>query len=187
MWPTSSSQVGPHESECATPCAGTVAGTSARAVENPIRFGQPVPVCVNYRRNGLAFKLLRLGTMNETYGQVVSLAEVTLVRIAVTNRRCEVRRRPDEVRWLRSARLKYGRDVESVDISPNGILIRSDREFSANDPAVLELSTTTGKCLVIARVVRSRKITASPSAWFETAFRFKRPLETEKFSSPTDL
>src|SRR5688572_8891856 len=120
------------------------------------RSPHPAPVCVNYRRNGLAFKLLRLGTMNEMYGRVVSLAEVTQLRIAVPNRRGEVRRRPWEMRWLRSARLKYGRDVEIVDISPNGILIRSDREFSANDPAVLELCTTRGKILVIARVLRSR-------------------------------
>jgi PilZ domain len=125
--------------------------------------------------------------MNATYGQIVSLADVIEVRVAVTNRRSEVRRRPDEVRWLRGARLKYGPDVEIVDISPNGILIRSQREFSANDTVVLELGTTTSKVLVIARVLRSRKVAASPSAWFETAFRFKRPLEIEKHSSPADL
>jgi hypothetical protein len=126
-------------------------------------------------------------TMNGTYGQVVSLADVIEVRVPVTNRRCEMRRRPDEVRWLRGARLKYGPDVEIVDISPNGILIRSHREFSANDTVVLELCTTTGRFLVIARVIRSRKVTPNPSAWFETAFRFKRPLDTEKHSSPADL
>jgi hypothetical protein len=126
--------------------------------------------------------------MNDgTYGQVVSLTEVTQVRIAVANRRCEVRRRPDEVRWLRSARLKYGHDVEIVDISPQWDPDQNDRESSANDTTVLELSTTTGKSLVIARVVRSRQVTASPSAWFETALRFKRRLETAKLSSPSDI
>ena len=132
----------------------------------------------------LAFKLLRFGTMKGTYGEVVSLAEVTQVRVAVTNRRSEVRRRPSEVRWLRGARLKYGPDVEIVDISRNGILIRSPREFSPNERAVLELCATTGRFLVIASVLRSRQVTASHSAWYETAFRFKHPLETEKYSSP---
>ena len=89
--------------------------------------------------------------MNGTYGQVVSLAEVIEVRVAVTNRRGQVRRRPDEVRWLRGARLKYGPEVEIVDISPNGILIRSHREFSANDTVVLELRAMTGTFLFVRR------------------------------------
>ena len=125
--------------------------------------------------------------MNQRYGEVVSLAEVTQLRVPVTDRRREVRRRPREVRWLRGARLKYGPDVEIVDISPNGIRFRSQRELSVNDTVVFELYTTTRNFLLIARVLRSRKVTASPSAWFETACRFKRPLETEEHSSPANL
>jgi hypothetical protein len=123
--------------------------------------------------------------MNGTYGEVVSVAEVTQVRVALPNRRSEVRRRPFEVRWLRGARLKYGADVEIIDISLNGILFRGPREFAANGPVVLELSTATGKFLVIARVVRSRKVAEDPSVRYETACRFRRPLETAKYSSPT--
>ena len=121
--------------------------------------------------------------MNGTYGQVVSLADVIEVRVPVTNRRCEMRRRPDEVRWLRGARLKYGPDVEIVDISPNGILISRHQEFSANDPVVLALCTTT-KQVPRDRSRPSVTRAPNPSAWFETAFRFKRPLETEKHRSP---
>jgi hypothetical protein len=147
----------------------------------------PVPICVRYRRKRLAITLLHIVTMNGKYGQVVSLADEIELRVHVTNRRCEVHCRPGEVGWLRGARLKYGPDVEIVNISPNGILIRSHREFSANDTSVLELCVTKGTFLVIARVLRSRKVTANPSARFETAFRFKRPLETEPQSSTSRL
>src|SRR5688572_24217509 len=125
--------------------------------------------------------------MKGKYGQVVSLAEMTQLRLPPAERRREVRHRPREVPWLRSARLKYGPNVEIVDISLHGIRIRSQRELSANDTVVFELCTTTGSFLVIARVLRSRQIAASPSAWFETACRFKRPLETEEHSSPANL
>jgi PilZ domain len=125
--------------------------------------------------------------MDATYGQVVSLAEIIELSVPVTNRRGEVRRRPGQVRWLRSARLKYGPNVDIMDISANGIRIRSHRDLSPNDTIVFELSTTTGSVLVVARVLWSRKIAESPHAWFETAFRFKRPLELEKHNLPSNL
>ena len=80
--------------------------------------------------------------MDATYGQVVSLAEEIELHVPVTNRRSEMRRRPWEVRWLRSARLKYGPIVDIVDISPNGIRIRSHRELSPNDTIVFELEVS---------------------------------------------
>jgi hypothetical protein len=130
---------------------------------------------------------LTLVSMNKSVGQVVSLAEVTQLRVPAADRRREVRLKLREVYWLRGARLKYGPEAEIVDISSNGIRIRSARELSVNDTVVIELQTRTGIILAIARVIRSRQIAASPSAWFETAFQFKHPLETERNTSPTNI
>jgi hypothetical protein len=100
--------------------------------------------------------------------------------VPVTSRRREVRRRPSEVRWLRGARLRYGPEVDIVDISAHGILIRSRRELSADETIVFELAGTTGTLLVVARVLRSRKVPSGDLQWFETACRFKRPVAFPK-------
>jgi hypothetical protein len=118
--------------------------------------------------------------MTAVLGKIVSLADAIELCVPVPNRRRESRRRPGEVRWLRNARLKYGPNVDIIDISPNGILIRTNRELSANDTVVFELSVATGNLLVVARVLRSRKVADSFSQWFETACRFKRPLVVPK-------
>jgi hypothetical protein len=118
--------------------------------------------------------------MTAALGKIVSLADAIELCVPVPNRRRESRRRPGEVRWLRSVRLKYGPNVDIIDISPNGILIRTNRELSANDTVVFELSVATGNLLVVARVLRSRKVADSFSQWFETACRFKRPLVVPK-------
>jgi hypothetical protein len=96
--------------------------------------------------------------MNAAYGKVVSLADAMELCVPVTSRRREVRRRPSEVRWLRGARLRYGPEVDIVDVSAHGILIRSRRELSADETIVFELAGTTGTLLVVARVLRSRKV-----------------------------
>jgi hypothetical protein len=118
--------------------------------------------------------------MNAAYGKIVSLADAIELCVPVANRRREVRRKPSDVRWLRSARLKYGPDVDIIDISDNGILIRSRREMSANDTIVFEVSGTTGTLLVVARVLRSRRVASGDLPWFETACRFKRPVAFPK-------
>ena len=118
--------------------------------------------------------------MTAALGKIVSLADAIELCVPVPNRRREARRRPGEVRWLRSARLKYGPSVDIIDISSNGILIRTNRELSPSDTIVFELSVATGSLLVVARVLRSRKVADSFSEWFETACRFKRPLVVPK-------
>jgi len=124
----------------------------------------------------LAFSLLCLSAMTSALDTIVSLADAIELCVPVANRRREVRRRPSDVRWLRGARLKYGPQVVVIDISASGILIRNDKELQANGPVVFEFSGTTGAVLVLARVLRSRRIASDGLVWYEVACRFKRPV-----------
>lgn len=80
------------------------------------------------------------------------------------------------MRWLRGARLKYGPEVVVIDISASGILVRNDKELRANAPVVFEFSGTTGAVLVLARVLRSRRVVSGELVSYEIACRFKRPV-----------
>ena len=114
--------------------------------------------------------------MTSAFGTIVSLADAIEIYDPVRNRRREVRRRPSDVRWLRGARLKYGPNVVIIDISTNGILIRNDEELPTNATIVFEFSSTTGAVLVLARVLRARRVASGGFVWYEIACRFKRPL-----------
>jgi hypothetical protein len=124
----------------------------------------------------LAFSLLSLSAMTSALGTIVSLADAIELCVPVANRRRETRRRPGDVRWLRGARLKYGPQVVVIDISASGILIRNDEELRANAPVVFEFSGATGAVLVLARVLRSRRVASDGHVWYEVACRFKRPV-----------
>jgi PilZ domain len=114
--------------------------------------------------------------MHSAFSTIVSLADAIEIYDPVRNRRREVRRRPSDLRWLRGARLKYGPDVVIIDISASGILIKNDRELPANTPVVFEFSATTGPVLVLAQVLRSRRIVSNASVWYEVGCRFRRPV-----------
>jgi hypothetical protein len=124
----------------------------------------------------LAFSLLCLSSMTSALGTIVSLADAIELCVPVANRRREVRRKPSDVRWLRGARLKYGPLVLVIDISTSGILVKNDEELRANAPVVFEFSGTTGAVLVLARVLRSRRVVSGDLVWYEIACRFKRPV-----------
>ena len=115
--------------------------------------------------------------MTAAYGRIVSLADAVEICVPLSNRRREVRRKPGQVAWLRSARLKYGPDVDIIDISSSGILIRHKRELAVNAQVVFEFAGNAGTILVLARVLRSRQIPSDDSGVsYEVACRFKRPL-----------
>jgi hypothetical protein len=114
--------------------------------------------------------------MTSALGTIVSLADAIELCVPVANRRREIRRRPGDVRWLRGARLKYGPQVVVIDISASGILIRNDDELQVDVPVVFEFSGTTGAVLVLARVLRSRRVASDGRVWYEVACRFKRPV-----------
>ena len=124
----------------------------------------------------LASALLWVSAMTSAFGTIVSLADAIEICEPVRNRRREVRRRASDLRWLRGARLKYGPDVVIIDISASGILIKNERELPTNAPVVFEFSGTTGVVLVLARVLRSRRIASNGFVWYEVACRFKRPV-----------
>ena len=58
--------------------------------------------------------------------KVVCLADSIMNQYEDTDRRGHMRLSLDDVRWLRSARLKYGPDVRVLDISVGGIRIETD-------------------------------------------------------------
>ena len=115
--------------------------------------------------------------MTAAYGRIVSLADAVEICVPLSNRRREERRKPGRLPWLRSARLKYGPEVNIIDISSSGILIRHQRELSVDAPVVFEFAGSEGTVLVLARVLRSHRIPSQDfGVSYEVACRFKRPL-----------
>lgn len=101
-----------------------------------------------------------------------------------TDRRSQVRLTADDASWLHGARLKYGPDVQVIDISTGGVLVESDgAPLSPQSTIVFELSGQTGTMLMPARVLRSQPIAGG--ARHQTACAFKRPLSIETLAAVT--
>jgi hypothetical protein len=83
----------------------------------------------------------------------------------------------DDIRWLRSARLKYGPDVRVIDISAGGILVETDGQLRPDSNIVFELSGPTTSVPVPSKVLRCRVAAFADVTRFEGACVFKRTLE----------
>jgi hypothetical protein len=83
----------------------------------------------------------------------------------------------DDVRWLRSARLKYGPDVRVLDISAGGILVETDGQLRPDANIVFELSGPMKSILVPSKVLRCRVASFGEVMRYQGACSFKRPLE----------
>jgi PilZ domain len=109
--------------------------------------------------------------------KVVCLADSILERYDESERRGHMRLGAADVRWLRSARLKYGPDVRVLDISAGGILVETDGQLRPDANIVFELSSPTKSILVPSKVLRCRLASPADVTRYQGACSFKRPLE----------
>jgi hypothetical protein len=109
--------------------------------------------------------------------QVVCLADAIIEPYEDSERRGHLRLGPEDVRWLRSARLKYGPDVRVIDISIGGILVETDGQLRPDSNIVFELSGPMSSILVPSRVLRCRAASFHDVMRYQGACAFKRPLE----------
>jgi len=109
--------------------------------------------------------------------KVVCLADSIVQRYEDSERRGHMRLSPDDVRWLRSARLKYGPDVRVLDISATGILVETDGQLRPDANIVFELSGPMNSILVPSKVLRCRVASFAEVMRYQGACSFKRPLE----------
>lgn len=107
---------------------------------------------------------------------VICLAESIAEPRYEPNRRSDMRLRPSDVRWLRGARLKYGRDVRVLDISAGGIRVESETQLLPQSNVVFELSGPDNSILMPAKVLRSLATPAGRGTLYQGACQFKRSL-----------
>ena len=109
--------------------------------------------------------------------KVVCLADSIVERYDDSERRGHMRLAVDDVRWLRSARLKYGPDVRVLDISAGGILVETEGQLRPDANIVFELSGPMNSILVPSKVLRCRVASFAEVMRYRGACSFKRPLE----------
>jgi len=109
--------------------------------------------------------------------KVLCLADSIFQPYEDSDRRGHLRLGRDDIRWLRSARLKYGPDVRVIDISAGGILVETDGQLRPDSNIVFELSGPTSAILVPSKVLRCRVAAFADVMRYEGACAFKRPLE----------
>jgi hypothetical protein len=109
--------------------------------------------------------------------KVVCLADSIVERYKDSERRGHLRLGADDLRWLRSARLKYGPDVRVLDISAGGILVETDSQLRPDANIVFELSGPGNPILVPSKVLRCRVASFAEVVRYQGACAFKRPLE----------
>ena len=108
--------------------------------------------------------------------QVVCLAGAIVEPYEESDRRGHMRLNAEDVRWLRSARLKYGPDVRVIDISAGGILVETESQLRPDANIVFELAGPTSSILVPSRVLRCRVASFDEVVRYRGACAFKRPV-----------
>jgi Family of unknown function (DUF6982)/PilZ domain len=109
--------------------------------------------------------------------QVVCLADAIIDPYDDAERRGHMRLGLDDVRWLRSARLKYGPEVRVLDISIGGILVETDGQLRPDSNIVFELAGPVSSILMPSRVLRCRAASFHDVMRYQGACAFKRRLE----------
>jgi hypothetical protein len=109
--------------------------------------------------------------------QVVCLADSIVEPYEDSERRGHLRLSQDDVRWLRSARLKYGPDVRVIDISAGGILVETEGQLRPDANIVFELAGPMHSILVPSKVLRCRVASFAEVMRYQGACAFKRPVE----------
>jgi len=96
---------------------------------------------------------------------------------ATLDRRAHRRFTASELRGLRTARVKYGPEVNVIDLSAGGVLFETEGELRPDSTIVLEFSGTTRTLQVPSRVLRCQSLaTIDDRVRSEGACAFRRPL-----------
>jgi hypothetical protein len=108
-------------------------------------------------------------------------------RLRPVNRRTHRRLTPDDVQWLRTARLKYGAQVRIIDISAGGMLIEAEDPPPAGSRIVFELTGPERTMLVACRVLRCDPLTDDSRPRFRVGCAFVRPLDLPELAGDARL
>lgn len=103
------------------------------------------------------------------------------------NRRTHRRLSATDLEWLRTARVKYGPEVQLVDVSTGGLAVETAHQLSPDSVVVFELAGPSGTVVVPARVLRSEIVTRDAMPRYRSACAFKRPLELSRLNSAMDV
>jgi len=100
-----------------------------------------------------------------------------------SNRRLHERLRASDLRWLKSARLKYGADIRVIDISAGGMLLETKKALAPDADVIVELTGPERPILIPSRVLRCRASSLGDILTYQGACAFKRPLWIPEFTS----
>jgi hypothetical protein len=101
----------------------------------------------------------------------------TTAETPTSERRAHRRFVASELRGLRTARVKYGQEVNVIDLSSGGVLFATTGELKPDSTIVLEFAGATRTFLVPSRVVRCQDLgTFDNNPRLESACAFRRPL-----------
>ena len=105
----------------------------------------------------------------------------------VTEERRAHRRVPGaSLDWIEVARVKYGPEVNIVDLSRGGVLLESDRPLAPGSRQALEIAGPERSIVVPFGVLRSRISALAPQgAVYRAACAFSRPLELPELAAAT--
>jgi len=105
---------------------------------------------------------------------------LTTAETPTSERRAHRRFMASELRGLRTARVKYGQDVNIIDLSEGGVLFETTGELKPDSTIVLEFAGATRTYLVPSRVLRCHDLgTFDNNPRLEGACAFRRPLPLE--------
>jgi hypothetical protein len=96
---------------------------------------------------------------------------------APVERRTHVRFAASELHGLHAARVKYGPDIDVIDLSSGGVLFETAAPLTAESTIVLEFAGPTRTELIPSRIVRCQRVmTTDYRARSQGACVFRRPL-----------
>jgi hypothetical protein len=103
----------------------------------------------------------------------------------ITEERRAHRRVPGKaLGWIEIARVKYGPDVNIVDLSRGGVLLESDRPLAPGSRQALEIAGPERSIVVPFGVLRSRITALEPrGAIYRAACAFSRPLDLPELAN----
>ena len=117
------------------------------------------------------------------------------VRVAADRAKAEARKVSDDRRahrrvpgraldWINVARVKYGPEVNIVDLSRGGVLLESDQPLKPGSRQALEIAGAEKSIVVPFGVLRSRISALAPrGAIYRAACAFSRPLELPELAA----
>jgi hypothetical protein len=98
--------------------------------------------------------------------------------------RAHPRLRASELPGLKTARIKYGQDVDVIDLSAGGVRFETTFPLTPASSIVLELTSQSGTVVVPGRLLRCRDVSTPTRLRYEVACAFRRPVTLSTFVGP---